>query len=285
MIELQAIVDSTINSCISKFSRQNLHTDEVAVTLVDMQDAEHLKWAGYRQDEPIYPASVVKLFYAIAAYHWLEQGKIGKTAEFDRSMRDMLVDSSNDATSYLVDLLTNTTSGPELDGQDMIEWSSKRNTINEFLKSRGYAGINVNQKPWGDGPYGRERVFVGQSMENRNKLTTRATADLLTDIVMRRATLPEYCDELLNYIQRDRNKLAEGTDDQSHGFIGGACPSSAQFWSKAGWTSTVRHDAAYLKFNQGKRKVCLVVFTVNHSKEPEILQAIGSEIISAVLSA
>ena len=44
----------------------------------------------------------------------MEDGKLKDTAELRRAMQDMIVDSYNEATGYIVDLLTGTTSGPEL---------------------------------------------------------------------------------------------------------------------------------------------------------------------------
>jgi hypothetical protein len=67
---------------------------------------------SYRGVESIYPASVVKLFYLVALHEWLEQGMAQPSTELERATKDMIVDSSNDATSLVVDVLTGTTSGP-----------------------------------------------------------------------------------------------------------------------------------------------------------------------------
>lgn len=81
---------------------------------------------SYRGIEQIYPASVVKLFYLVAVAEWLEQGMIPPSAELDRAVRDMIVDSSNDATSLVVDVLTGTTSGPDLPPEPFETWKSQR---------------------------------------------------------------------------------------------------------------------------------------------------------------
>src|ERR687886_358498 len=77
-----------------------------AVTLIDLSDQAHPVQASFRGEERIYPASVVKLFYLAAAHRWLEDGKIQETDELRRALRDMIVDSSNDATQFVVDVLT-----------------------------------------------------------------------------------------------------------------------------------------------------------------------------------
>lgn len=66
----------------------------------------------YRGVERIYPASVVKLFYLVAVNEWLEKGMTSPSQELSRALKDMIVDSSNDATSLIVDILSGTTSGP-----------------------------------------------------------------------------------------------------------------------------------------------------------------------------
>jgi hypothetical protein len=273
---LQDIVDEAVRSIVRQFSSARLRPEEMALTLVDIQDPKNIISAGHRETEPIYPASIVKLFYAVAAYHWLKQGKLEPSPEFNRAMRDMIVDSSNDATSYIVDILTGTTSGPELPPDAMKEWTKKRNSINDFFKALGYKQLNANQKPWSDGPYGRERIFVGEKMENRNLLSTKETARLLTEIVLRKAAAPIYCDELLKYMFRDRSQLRKEPDDQTHDYAGAGLPFDAKFWSKAGWTSTVRHDAVYTEC--GDKKFILVAFTVNHAKDRDILRSLASRV-------
>ena len=68
---------------------------------------------GNRATERVYPASIIKLFYLVAIWEWAKKGMIKTSPELERAIRDMIVDSSNDATSLVVDVLTGT-SGPEL---------------------------------------------------------------------------------------------------------------------------------------------------------------------------
>src|ERR1044071_7032157 len=138
----------------------------------------------------IYPASVVKLFYLAAAHHQMDTGALKQTPELERALHDMIVDSSHDATHLVVDALTNTTGGPELDDAALREWIEKRNAVNRYFRALGYEKINVNQKPWCEGPYGRERQGLGPNFENRNKLTTNATARIWYEIVTGRAASP-----------------------------------------------------------------------------------------------
>ena len=70
--------------------------------------------ASWNPERWVYPASVVKLIYAVAVERWQQRDLIPDSDELQRAMRDMIADSSNDATGLVVDLLTGTTSGPEL---------------------------------------------------------------------------------------------------------------------------------------------------------------------------
>jgi beta-lactamase class A len=275
---LQMIVDDAVNHTIAAFPGENLKKDELAVTLVDLRDREHPASASFRGDVRIYPASVIKLFYLEAAHRWMEDGKIKDTPELRRAMHDMIVDSYNEATHYVVDVVTGTTSGPELPPAQMAEWENKRNAVNRYFESRGFTNINANQKPWCEGPYGRERVFVGENYTNRNALTTSATARLLTEIVQRRAVTPERSEQMLELLKRDPFAKSSDADDQAHGFMGSAIPPGGKLWSKAGWTSNTRHDAAYIELPDGARFI-LVTFTVDHANQREIIPSLAKEVI------
>ncbi|PSB55453.1 serine hydrolase, partial [Chamaesiphon polymorphus] len=209
---------------------------------------------NHRGGERIYPASIAKLFYLLAVHEWLEQGMLAASSELDRAVRDMIIDSSNDATSLVVDTLTGTTSGPELSAGPFESWKSQRNLINRYFQSLGWPEldpINVNQKTWSDGPYGRERAFVGEMRENRNMVTTDAIARLMHSIVGGAAVSGDRSSQMMQLLQRDLNLAGTmpdpGEENQVNGFLGAGLPAGSQMWSKAGWTSQVRHDAAYIE--------------------------------------
>lgn len=275
-----AILEKAIQAAFREYAPANLQESDLAASMICFESGENLV-TDFRGDQIFPSASVIKLFYLVAAFHWLNNGKLELSAEFSRALQDMIIDSSNDATSYIIDLLTGTTSGPELDPDVMKDWEYKRNAVNRFFSDLNYKGINVNQKTWGDGPYGRERIFVGANYENRNRLTTNLTARLFTDIIQEQVINPAACKNMLNLLKRDPGKSSTDPDNQDTKFIGRALPAGSLLWSKAGWTSTVRHDAAYVQLPNGKRFV-LVIFTMNHSSEHGIIPFIAGEIISAL---
>lgn len=246
--------------------------------------------ASYRGVELIYPASVVKLFYLVAAHEWVEQGMISPSAELDRALKDMIVDSSNDATSLVIDMLSGTTSGPELPSGPFATWCYQRNIVNRFFQSLQWpelVGVNINQKPWGDGPYGRERAFVGEHYEHRNRLTTDAVARLIHSIAGGVAVSAARSQTMLSLMARSRpTALPEpGAEDQFTGFLGEGFPPGTRLYSKAGYTSKVRHDAAYVELPDGTPSL-LVVFTEGResSKNRHILPRLASLMTQPMVS-
>jgi Beta-lactamase enzyme family len=245
----------------------------------------------YRGVERIYPASVVKLFYLVAVNEWLEKGMIQTSKELERALRDMIVDSSNDATSLVVDILSGTTSGTELPTGPFETWKYQRNIVNRYYQSLGWEEmqtINVCQKTWGDGPYGRERAFVGELLENRNMLTTNAIARLLHSIVGGVAVSSGRSQAMMALLKRSLKPddlLSDGEENQITGFLGGGLTENAQIWSKAGWTSQVRHDAAYIEL-PNHRPYLLVVFTEGkaQAKSRAILPFISKLVAEAIAS-
>ena len=219
-------------------------------------------WGDQRQ---IYPASVVKLIYAMAAEAWLQQDLLPEEPELRRAMRDMIADSSNDATGLLVDLLTGTTSGPALQGEAWELWQRQRRLVNDWLQGLGWPeleDVNCCQKTWGDGPYGRERVFYGVDLENRNALSTAATARALEAVMTDGVLSPPACQRLRELLARslDQAQRAADPENQVDGFLGAGLPEGSRLWSKAGWMSKARHDAAWWRAPDGSPAL-LVAFS------------------------
>ncbi len=280
---LQSLVDEAAKKTLEKFAGKQLEEKQLSITLIDLRDPAHPSQASFRGNERIYPASVVKLFYLAAAHRWLEDKKIEDTPELRRALKDMIVDSSNEATQYVVDVITHTTAGFELPPAEMAEWQEKRNAVNRYFTGLGYSNINVNQKTFCEDAYGREQVSRGPNGENRNKLTTDATARLLAEIVTGKAVTPARSTQMMDLLKRDYAGTSKDGDDQGHGFTGIALQgiAGARMWSKAGWTSTTRHDAAYLELADGPKFV-LVTFTTDHANEREIIPAVAKVVIEGI---
>lgn len=281
-LELQKLVDSAIGETLEKFKDKNLKITDIAVTLIDLRDPNNIKAANQRGSEKIYPASVVKMFYMNALERQLEDKRVMMTPELERGLKDMIVDSSNEATQYILDVLTGVSSGAELPAKEFEKWAYKRNVVNRFYTAQGYQNINVNQKTFCEDAYGIEQQFRGYKGNNRNMLTTNATARLLAEIVLGKTNTPARTQAMMNLMKREPFAETKDQDDQAHGFTGIALINKgmkdARIWSKAGWTSKTRHDAAYIETPDGL-KFAIVVFTENFATERNIIPSIAEKVL------
>lgn len=282
--DLQRLVNEAAQTALTKFADKKLTEAQLSITLIDLRDAQP-RTASFRGNERVYPASVVKLFYLVAVHRWLEDKKIQETAELKRAVRDMIVDSSNEATQYVLDVLTHTTGGYELSAKEMKDWQYKRDAVNRYYSALGFTNINTNQKTFCEDAYGREKVSRGPNGENRNKLTTDATARLLAEIVTGRSVNSARSAQMMELLKRDFSGTSKDNDDQGHGFTGIALQgmNGAKLWSKAGWTSTTRHDAAYVELPNGAKFV-LVTFTTDHANEREIIPTVARVVLEGIAS-
>ncbi len=279
---VQEIVDRAVRQVLNKFADKKLEENQFAITLVDLRDPQKPAHGTFRGGEQIYPASVIKLFYLVAAHRWMEDGKLKDSEELRRAMRDMIVESLNEATGLIVDSLTGTTSGPELPSAELEEWYEKRNAVNRYFSSLGYSNINVNRKPWCEGPYGREIQSVQKHKPNhRNWLTTDATARLLTEIVTDKAVSADRCKQMMELLHRDPSPSSGNKNDQAHAYTAIGLPTGSKLWSKAGWTSQSRHDAAYVEL-PGGQKFVLVTFTNDHASEREIIATVAKTVVEGM---
>lgn len=273
----QARADRAVATAVASHRDRDLRPEHLAVSLLDLSDPARPDRGSFRGDVLVYPASVIKLCFLAATHRWMEDGRIADTPEVRRAMRDMIVESSNDATHYLIDLLTGTTSGPELPDSEIRLWFERRNAVTEWFASLGYTGVLAHKKPWGDGPYGRESQAIRLFDPKRNMLTTGDTVRLLAEIATGKCVSPARSAEMMTLLARDPS-APESADNQAL-FTGPALPPGTRLWSKAGWTSQTRHDAAYVELPDGRRLV-YAIFTEKHARTPEILRTVARALVA-----
>ena len=281
--ELRAILDQAVNEVLGSYPNGTFKPEEISATLIDMRDPNNLRWADVRGEQAIYPASVVKMFYMAALHQQLEDGKVVLTTELTRGLKDMIVDSSNESTQYILDVLTDTSSGAELPQADFDKWQYKRNRVNRYFASMGYKGININQKTFCEDAYGIEQQSRRYKGENRNMLTNNATARLMAEIVLGRSVNADRSRQMMELMKRDPFKESKDADNQATGFTGRALidrkMAGANLWSKAGWTSEVRHDAAYVELPTG-RKMVVVIFTRGQADDVTLVPAVMRNLLT-----
>jgi hypothetical protein len=248
-----------------------LKEDDLAISVVDVTNASTVSRGDYHGNAPFYPASVIKLFFMTDVYGTGRQN----LGDVQRALKEMIVVSDNDATAYLVDILAETAPGTELEGRALRRFVDRRRDINRRFQRMGYEQTSAMMKPWSFGPYGRELQLLGTKRENRNRSTANEVASLLLWIVRRRAPSAEAQMTLLHRpletLRADENQVKE--------FIGEALPAGSKLWSKAGWTSEVRHDAAYVELPSG-RKYVLVIFTRGIAGDVTLIPAVTRNVLA-----
>ncbi len=249
-----------------------LKAEDLAISMIDVTNPSLVARGDYNGHERFYPASVIKLFF-MADVFATHKEKIG---DVDRALREMIAVSDNDATAYLVDILANTTPGPPLEGRKLEKYIARRRDINRRFQKLGYTdNVSAMMKPWSFGPYGVDLQVLGKDRVNRNMLTPNACASLLLWIQRLRAPGSH---EMLKLLERPLAPPRE-EENQVKEFIGASLPEGSRLWSKAGWTSEVRHDAASIELPGGK-KMILVIFTRGIADDVTLIPAIAKNVLS-----
>ncbi|HEY6843367.1 MAG TPA: serine hydrolase [Thermoanaerobaculia bacterium] len=251
-----------------------LTADNLAMSIIDVTKPDVVSRADYHGDTFFYPASVIKLFFMVQTFH---QGK-ENDPDVPRALHEMIAVSDNDATAYIVDTITDTCSGPELDGRALAKFIDKRRATNRYFNSLGY-DISAMSKPWSFGPFGRDmQLLGGTGYPNRNRATANAFASLLLWIVRQRAVSPQASAAMMALLARPLDPLRP-EENQVREFIGESLPPGSKEWSKAGWTNEVRHDAAYIELPAG-RKLILVILTRGAADDKTLIPAIAKSVLT-----
>ncbi len=245
----------------------SLEPEDLAISLVELTNPGLPARADINGDAPFYPASVVKLFFLVETFAERKEN----VPDVQRALKEMIVVSDNDATAYIIDVLSGTSAGPELQGRALKRFVDDRRVTNRYFASKGY-DISAMMKPWSFGPFGREMQLIGANRINRNRATANSLASLLLWIVRGRAVSPVASEAMKALLLRPLDP--QRTDEnQVREFIGEALPKEAKLWSKAGWTSEVRHDAAYFELPDGHKYV-MVIFTRGLAADVTLIPAI-----------
>ena len=239
---------------------------------------------GWNSNKNYYPASVVKIVYALATQIWIKKDLIIDSEELRRALYEMIANSNNDATSFILDLLTGTTSGPSLNEQNFEAWKIQRQLINNWLEELQWPEIktwNCSQKTWNEGPFGREKDFYGKNNENRNRMTTEGSARIFESLMTNKMLQKVESENLKKVFHRSLDPVSRKKDleNQVDGFLGEGLPLASKLWSKAGLMSEVRHDVAWWEA-PNSNPMLAVVFTTGKElvKDQFLLPAISSEL-------
>lgn len=217
-------------------------------------------WQGARLRDP---ADLVQLVYLIASERWLQRGLLEEEPELRRAQQAMIRLGSHDATSYVVDRLSGTTSGPALSETNRQAWMDQRQLVDAWLMSLGWPeleGCRAAHKTWQDGPYGREHDFLTAAQLNGNRFSSDGLARLLQAVLAGSLISPPAC-------QRMRQLLAvpgrqETATVEPGRALDALVPSPGagwrRFWGRAG-RGPASHQLALYGEGEGRDSVLLVV--------------------------
>jgi len=267
--ELQAFLDATIKSLGAKDA--NVGRNKFRVALLDLSRGDPPQFAHFNGETPVYPASVIKFVYLMAAYAWQEQGKLRIDADLDDHLTHMIFESSNQATQRVFARLTDTEPGPDLPPAAYATYRERRQVVQRWLDGLGVPGLHcVNPTYDGGGDLaGRDRQFVadrsvagglpatGDALPNRNAMTAVGTAKLLALLATDRALTPEDSATVRRRMHRDPQR-------QRHllpRIAGGAARlPGLEVYAKSGTWGPIYADAGIVRHTSG-RQMIVVVFT------------------------
>ena len=276
---------------MAEFASAGLTPEGVSIAVVDISPggSGSLPAGSYRGDVAYYPASVVKAFYLAYYEAQKEAGRLKDTPEIVRAVRDMITVSSNDATGFVVDAITDSTSGPEIESARKWEkWKERRNAVNRFFSARGYRNFNANQKTFCEDAYGREQVFRDGG-KNRNRMTPDDVARLFKEIARGEIAGPAGTQEMLGLLARDltSEKPLEDGELEDARLSGRKLPAGTRFWAKSGDAYDVHHLVARAILPNG-RDFVIAVFTKGVQTAPEVIpriyEKVGSYFVSGDLA-
>ncbi|MEN8123577.1 MAG: serine hydrolase [Bacteroidota bacterium] len=112
-----------------------VESKRMAIGIVDLQDVNHVKYAGLNEDNMMYAASLPKIAVLLSAVDAIENGELEETEKLKTDMRLMISKSDNSATTRIIDAL----------GYEKIE-SVLRNTEHKLYDEKYGGGLWVGKR-------------------------------------------------------------------------------------------------------------------------------------------
>lgn len=267
--DLQAFLDRTVESLLAH--DRALRGSAVRVALLDLPSEGPPRLAQRGGDVPMYPSSVVKFVYLMAAYAWQERGALRIESELDDALTHMIQESSNAATQRALALITGAQPGPPLDTEAYAEFRRRRLTIDDWLRTLGIDDLHCVAPTYDDNGdmVGRDEQFLkdrsiagalpshGTEYPNRNAMTALGTVKLLALLATDRALTAADSATVRHRMQRDLTTQPHLV----HRITGGAARTlGLQVYAKSGTWGPSYADAGIVRDASG-RQFALAVFT------------------------
>lgn len=290
---LQAELDRSVERLVSE--DPGLAETSLRISVIDLDGEGPPRIAHRHGDTPVYPASVVKFVYLMAAYAWVDRGQLVIDPELDRQLHEMIYASSNKATQQVVWRLTGTRPGPELPPAEYAEFREKRLSIKRWLQTIGIDDLHCLHPTYdGDGDlHGRDRQLLRDrgvegalpsrsgEFRNRQAMTANETARLLALLATDRALSPEGSAEVRRRMLRDPKKQKYLKDR----IAGGArrCADSMTIESKTGTFGRITADAGIVRDRRGRELVIVVFIDSSPRYRGSFIADLSHDMTEAVL--
>ncbi len=232
--------------------------DRLDVTVLVATEAGTWLRGSVGGDRPWYPASCVKLGFAVAAVHWCESQ--GKSADcLDESVAPMLEVSDNVATGVVVDAITGTVNAPA-EGADYDAWFARRLYTENLLQQHGLLdGQRFVNKTYptnsGEMPEGLEKLALER--HGRNSMHADGAARLMLAMVLR-----EFGEAATGYI---RSRLRRPPVSK-HSSMGGGFPEGTRYESKIGDAYDTLAEIVHAELPDGRR---LIIAAFSNGRDPD----------------
>jgi beta-lactamase class A len=268
--DLQRFLDETIEA-LEAADPKLRHTD-VRVALLDLGRGDPPLLAHHHGETPIYPASVVKFAYLMAAYAWQEEGRLTIDPGLDGQLHEMIYHSSNQATRRVFARLTDTEPGPELPPDAYRVFRDHRLAVKRWLESLGITDLHcVNPTYDGNGDlFGRDAQFLRDrtvtgglrsgdgKFPNRQAMTAVGTAKLLALLATDRALSARSSADVRRRMRRDPRQQRH----LASRIAGGAARlPGLEVYAKSGTWGPDFADAGIVRQPASGRQIVVVVFT------------------------
>jgi beta-lactamase class A len=279
---LDAFLARVAAETVEEFAKDGLTAEGLSIAVIDLtpgQPAGAHPSGGFRADESSYPCSVVKICFLSYYEAQKEAGRLADNPELVRAVKDMITISSNDATGFVVDSITGTTSGPEIaSAADRKQWEARREVVNDYFRARGYTNLNANQKTFCEDAYGREQAFRDGG-KNRNRMSAAEAARLFKEIGRGEVAGPKRTDEMMALLSRDitADKPLEDLELEDARLAGAGLPKGSRLWAKSGDAYDYHHLVGLIGLPNGSQ-IVLAVFTRGVKTVPGIIPRVFEKV-------
>ena len=272
----------------------NLEDKRISYALAKQEEDELKILVSHNLDRYFHPASLLKLFIAVMIEDKTLSGFEKASTKYNKILKALkasILDSDNDALAFLVDILAPSTNDYNfIDEQELDDLCTQRQTISAYFHKLGFSdSLVLVNKCFGFDYYGKEEQILDKL--GQNQISNNDLIKLLSLIEKSYPLTFEAMHRDLGDFERGPegkaipSSIINTQDYQVEAFTGAVLRKElglGAIYSKAGWTSKVRHDAVI--FDYQSARYFLTVMTAELSMSPAALQGIAEACLNDLLT-